>query len=224
MTLLSLAGGKPPAFAYSRVSTREQRLSIAAQEKAILAYCSYKGLDLQNIYSDVGVSGGIPLRQRPRGHALLAALEPGYHLVIHRLDRAWRNAKDCLTVCQALQTLGVEIHIVNMGIDLSGAFGQCFLTMAAAFAELERGLISERTKEGLAASDKPLGQAAFGYNRDRTLNPDEQKIITYMLNLKGRGLSCREIAHLLNDTGSRTRTGLPWDTARVKWTTRPNRT
>ena len=217
----SQAGGKPPAFAYSRVSTREQRLSLTSQEHAIISYCNYKGLELRNIFSDVGVSGGIPLEQRPRGNALLATLHPGSHFVTHKLDRAWRNAADCLNVCKDLQQRGVTIHIVDMGIDLSGAFGQCFLTMAAAFAELERNLISQRTKEGLAATNNPVGQASFGYNHDRTPNQNELDTLDMIFSLLDRGLSCREVADLLNDSGSTTRSGKSWDRARVKWISRP---
>ena len=204
------------ALAYSRVSTVEQILGLASQEAALIRYCEFKGLDLQNIYSDCGVSGKHPLRQRPRGNVLWETLQRGDHFVVHKLDRAWRSAKDCLDTVELLEDMGVTLHIVDMGLDVGTPMGKFFITVVAAFAELERNMISQRTKEGLAASNKVGGPPPFGYNLDRSENPDEQATISYIVTQRGIGRTYREIGKSLLEMGVPTRSGTPWSDRNVR--------
>lgn len=192
------------ALGYTRVSTTDQELSLVSQDKAIVAYCEFKGLQLLNLYTDRGTSGAHPLGQRPRGAALLRSLQPGNHVVIHKLDRAWRNARDCLATVEAWDKQQVTLHIVDMGMDLSTPIGRCFLTIAAAFAEMERAFISQRTKEGLAQSTKRLGNTPYGET------PAEGAAVQFALWCRRQGYSWSRTARALDRSGHPARSGRPW--------------
>ena len=89
---------------------------------------------------------------------LQAALEyvrPGDTLVVWKLDRLGRSAKELLTIAEDLHAHGVTVKIITG--KLSGTYspkgeGKFFFTMMAALAELERDIIHERTMAGLQAA------------------------------------------------------------------------
>ena len=70
------------------------------------------------------------------------------------LDRAFRSILNALTEVQALKKHGIEFQLLTMNIDTSYPIGEFFFTVVAAFAQLERQTISQRTKEGLRAAVK----------------------------------------------------------------------
>ena len=80
------------AVGYVRVSTEEQAkegVSLEAQQERIRAYAAMRGLELIEIYSEQGVSGKIPLRQRPEGMKLVTAIDKKHarHILTLKLDR-----------------------------------------------------------------------------------------------------------------------------------------
>ena len=93
--------------------------------------------------------------ERPGLTAALDYLRPGDTLVVWKLDRLGRSVKDVLTIADDLHARGVGVRILTG--KLSGSYsptgeGKFFFTMMAAFAELERDIIHERTMAGLAAA------------------------------------------------------------------------
>jgi DNA invertase Pin-like site-specific DNA recombinase len=202
------------ALAYLRVSTEEQILGLQAQNEAIRAYATFKGLDLQGTFTDAGVSGRHPLRQRPQGCAFYSRLRRGDHAVIHKLDRAWRNARDCLATVEQWEADGITLHIVDMSLDLSSPMGKCFLTISAAFAEMERNMISVRTKEGLAATARYLGGVPFGWRRGPQgkleADPGEVATCRLIVGLSSKGHAKKEVPGILQNLNI-TRRGKPWN-------------
>ena len=147
------------AAAYVRVSSQRQAdegVSIDAQIRRIKQYAQFKGLTLkdEDIFIDRGVSGGIPIWLRPQGGALHRKLlrEGIPHLISMKIDRMFRIVSDALITVDELSSEGTTLHIVDLHgepVDTSSATGRFFLTILAAMAEMERGLISERTKMGM---------------------------------------------------------------------------
>jgi DNA invertase Pin-like site-specific DNA recombinase len=87
--------------------------------------------------------------------AALDYVRPGDTLVVWKLDRLGRSVKDVLTICDDLHGRGIGVRILTG--KLSGTYsptgeGKFFFTMMAAFAELERDVIHERTMAGLNAA------------------------------------------------------------------------
>lgn len=69
-------------------------------------------------------------------------------MVALKLDRRFRDAADALVQTRVWDRAGIALHVVDMGgqsLNTASSMGRMFLTMTAAFAELERNLISERT-------------------------------------------------------------------------------
>jgi len=154
-------------YGYIRVSTQEQvdsGLSLAAQRQKISDFCRYKSFNLIEIIEDANVSASIPLSEREGGARLIASAATA--VVAVRLDRLFRDAHDCLGVTKDWNKRGISLHLLDLGVDTSSAMGRAFLTNAATYAELERNLISERTREALSQIKErggDLGAAPLGF-------------------------------------------------------------
>jgi hypothetical protein len=93
-------------FGYSSVSTSEQAdegVSLAAQAQQIAGYAMMKGWQVAEHFVERGVSGSIPLADRPEGKRLLTTIGKGDIVVSAKLDRAFRSAADALAVLEELK-------------------------------------------------------------------------------------------------------------------------
>ena len=130
---------------------------------------------------------------RPGLTAALDYLRDGDTLVVWKLDRLGRSVKDVLTIADDLHDRGVGVKILTG--KLSGSYspageGKFFFTMMAAFAELERDIIHERTMAGLAAA------RAQGRNGGRPTVMDADKLAAAQAR-RARGESPAQIAKAL---------------------------
>jgi DNA invertase Pin-like site-specific DNA recombinase len=127
---------------YGRVSTRDQNPD--AQRDALAA----AGCD--QVFTDKA-SG--KLARRPElDNALLSASRPGDQLVVTKLDRLGRSLEHLISLSGDLQARGVDLVVLDQGIDTSTALGRMFFQILGAIAEFEHALMSERTIDGLAAA------------------------------------------------------------------------
>ncbi len=199
------------AIAYIRVSTADQAetgQSLDNQEARLRAYCQAQGLDLHAVVRDEGVSAGIPFRDRPGGKQVLQHIIAGAGaLVVLKLDRIFRNTVDCLTSMDEFHTLGIQFHCLDFGgmpLSTNTAMGQFMLTMRSAFAQLEKEMIRERTRDAMAGMRRKglcVGQVPFGYRRqgDQVVEDPRrgtalQKILTHLR----AGRSLRQVADFHN--------------------------
>ncbi|MEV8523113.1 recombinase family protein [Streptomyces sp. NPDC052000] len=126
---------------YGRVSTSDQHPE--AQRDALTA----AGCD--QIFVDK-LSG--KLASRPELDKALVAVRDGDHLVITKLDRLGRSLRNLMDVGDDLRERGVELVVLDQGIDTATPMGQMFFHILGAFAEFEHSLMVERTKQGLEAA------------------------------------------------------------------------
>jgi DNA invertase Pin-like site-specific DNA recombinase len=127
---------------YGRVSTRDQHPE--AQHDALVA----AGCD--EVFIDKA-SG--KLARRPElDKALLSANRAGDQLVVTKLDRLGRSLEHLIELSRQLQATGVDLVVLDQGIDTATAVGRMFFQILGAIAEFEHALISERTMDGLAAA------------------------------------------------------------------------
>ena len=215
-------------IAYIRVSSKRQvddGVSLDAQKRRILEYVKFKGLKLadDDIIIEEGVSGGIPIWERPRGRLLKQKLSTGKYanLVSMKIDRMFRMTTDMLNTIDELSDAGIAIHIVDLNgeaVDTSTSMGRFFLTMVGAMAEMERGLISERTQEGmnqLKATHQKFTLSIYGWNakEDGSLTPNwfEQNVIDFMAwQVNENGMSATAVARFLNNKGLKGKRGGKW--------------
>ncbi|MFM9432211.1 recombinase family protein [Arthrobacter sp. MP_2.3] len=129
-------------FGYGRVSTRDQHPE--AQHDALSA------AGCQQVFLDTA-SG--KLARRPElDKALLSANRPGDQLVVTKLDRLGRSLENLIDLSNTLQERGVDLVVLDQGIDTSTATGRMFFQILGSIAEFEHALMSERTRDGLAAA------------------------------------------------------------------------
>jgi putative DNA-invertase from lambdoid prophage Rac len=138
-------------FGYSRVSTSEQAdegASLDLQQQQIAGYAMMKGWQVAEHFVERGVSGSIPLADRPEGHRLLATVGKGDAVVSAKLDRAFRSAADALAVLEELKDQGISLHLIDLGGDVTGnGISKMVFTILAAVAEGERDRIRERIRD-----------------------------------------------------------------------------
>ena len=126
---------------YARVSTPEQSCTLQ-REAPEQSGCV-------KVFAEVA-SGA--KAARPALTAALEYMRVGDTLVVWRLDRLGRSLGQLMTLMQTLQSRQIEFHSLVEAIDTTTATGQFFFQITGAFAELERNLIRERTRAGLASA------------------------------------------------------------------------
>ena len=200
---------------YVRVSSdmqAENGQSLEVQQHTLAGWAQMMGLSLDAVVIEAGVSGGVAFAERPEGGKLLASLTRGDTLVAVKLDRFSRDLFDCLGVSQQLQDRGVALYLldVNPADPVTGnGVSKLFMQMLGAFAEFERGRISERIKatkqRQKAKGEFSGGVAPFGWEYDdqKRLVPDpaQQAVIKRIRRMTDRGLSPHKISIKLREEG-----------------------
>lgn len=138
-------------YGYARVSTYGQATKGNSLEDQVKVL---KNEGCEKIYSEhfTGTKA-----DRPQFKELLSKLEAGDTLVVTKLDRFARSTTDAITTVKQLFKKGIKIHIINMGLVENTPTGRLIFTVLSAFAEFERDMIVERTKEGKAIAKQKEG-------------------------------------------------------------------
>lgn len=201
-------------YGYVRVSTTEQAnggLSLDTQRQQITGYAMMKGWQIAAFFVEAGVSGSIPLAERPEGQRLLAALNPGDVIITPKLDRAFRNAADALVTLEQFQQDKIDLHMIDLGGSVTGnGISKLVFTILSAVAENERDRIRERIRDAKRhraahriynGGRRPFGFDIEGEGKDRRLvpNPNEQAALTRGRALQSDGYTLREIALIWKD-------------------------
>lgn len=213
------------AVGYIRVSTEgqaEKGISLEAQRAKIEAYAALKDLSLVEIIEDAGISA--KSLNRPGMQRLLDMVHRKEidSVIILKLDRMFRNTVDALQTTQRFDKKGVALHSIQENLDTQSALGRFYFTLVASLAEMERGVIGERTKMAMARK-KEKGEvvsrfAPFGYSKDGNklvASQWEQSALKLMRSLKEAGKSFQQVADALNAKGITTKNGGAWDRTRV---------
>ena len=128
---------------YARVSTREDRQVFDRQVDALRA------TGCERIYDNRGSGASA---DRPGLKACLDYLRRDDVLVVLDLDRLGRLAGELIRLVDELEGRGVGFRALNTAFDTTTPMGRAFLQIQAAFAEMERNVIRQRVKEGIAAA------------------------------------------------------------------------
>jgi DNA invertase Pin-like site-specific DNA recombinase len=216
---------------YVRVSSENQinGTSLNIQQDRIQRYCQLKELELVNVYVDPGISGSIPISDRPEGSRLMESIRKKEisGIIISKLDRMFRSTIDCLQTVDQLDLLKVSLHIIDLGgtsIDSQSITGRFMLTVFAAAIEMEKGQIRERVASGRGKrirEQKRIGTIPFGYklgedNQTLIPNAKEYKALQLIRELRPQGISLPRIASTLNQQGYLTKHGKSWTHGHVQ--------
>jgi DNA invertase Pin-like site-specific DNA recombinase len=185
------------AAIYLRVSTHAKtssgdfRQNPDVQKDPLLKLASARGWTVFNIYSD-RMSGS--RSDRPAYRKLLDDARKGKFqvVVVLRLDRWARSLKELISSIEDLKAQGIEFVCADQPIDTTTAAGKLMYQIVGAFAEFERSLLIERTRDGIeyarengTKSGKSIGRQRRVFNRDLAVQ------------LRAEGMSYRDIARRL---------------------------
>jgi DNA invertase Pin-like site-specific DNA recombinase len=219
-------------IAYYRVSTDQQgrsRLGLDGQEAAVQTHAQNRGAKILRAYTEVETG---KRSDRPElATALADCRRSNATLIVAKLDRLSRNTRFLL----ALRDSTVRVLFCDLPQVPDGAVGRFLVIQLAAAAELEGGLVSERTKAALAAArarGRLLGAARPGaYRLKGGANPKAARragevsranaeaayvgLSDEIRRWRAGGQSLRAIATRLNDNGHTTRRGKPWNQTQI---------
>lgn len=133
-------------FAYIRVSTETQ--TYENQKYEICKYCASKGIRVDR-WTTESVSGTVEYERRALGRSL-SKMKKGDLLICTELSRLGRNMLMIMSILNLCCSKGVAIHTIKDNFDLADNINSKIIAFAFALAaEIERNLISQRTKEAL---------------------------------------------------------------------------
>lgn len=194
---------KKRAVGYCRISTLMQvdNTSLKDQEDKIKMYCKLHDIDLDKVFIDKAVSG--KSTDRPEYYAMINYIKENDidMIVVYKNDRIHRSLYNLLAMIYELQEHSVALVSVTEMFDTSTPQGMLFLQMLGSFAEFERAIINERTRNGRIARLKENkfvgGKPAFGYkineNGEFEIDEEESKIVKDIFKLRSKGISLAQI-------------------------------
>lgn len=178
---------------YLRVSTDRQ--TVENQKSVIRAYCNDKLKITVDDWIEVVMSSRKDLRDR-KIDELLSILSKDDKVIVSELSRLGRSTQEVLQTIEKLMNLHVELHIIKQNLTVNpnnknDFVSKAMITLFGLFAELERDLISQRTKEALTARKEQgvtLGKPKGTLQKSKY---DEHK--DRIVELKSLGLSLNKI-------------------------------
>jgi DNA invertase Pin-like site-specific DNA recombinase len=223
-------------YGYIRASTDKQIASPETQRHIIEDYASRIGRTVDRYFADPATSGKKPLHAREAGAELMAILRPRDTVIVARLDRLSRSFIGFAQILDAWTKLKVGIHLCDMPgghFDPDNPMSEMMIGILIVFANYERRLISQRTREGLLArklrGEKYCRWADYGWRWEKRFDtrlkkqvnvkvPDEHEraILRKVVELRTGGKSFDAIRQSLNYVmKARTRLGGEWTTGRI---------
>ena len=162
-------GEKKMKYGYARVSTRQQDL------EGQLRQLEEERCDRVYFEKITGTKS-----DRPEFQKLLQEIQTGDTLVVTKLDRFARSTQDALNTIKLLFEKGVRINVLNLGIIENTSTGRLIFTIFSAFADFERDLIVERTREG-----KEIAKQRPGFKEGKPRKFSQKQINLAMKLLEG---------------------------------------
>jgi len=137
-------------YGYARVSTASQLKQGNGMEVQVNELLQAGAVEIyQEVYTGVK-------NYRPQLNALLEVLQPKDILMVTKLDRIARTARQGMELVDKLISDGITVHVLNVGVLDESPSGKLIRNVLFSFAEFERDMLISRTQEGLAiAKEKP---------------------------------------------------------------------
>lgn len=138
---------------YGRASTIRQEISCEMQQQAVEDHVQrrmqdeWSGYEYAGFVRDEGVSGSVPLFERPGGSKLLRSLNRGDLIVVSNNDRAFRSVADLCHTLSILEDGKIDICILDLQVDSTTNSGRVMLQIMASLKEFERREIQRRNRE-----------------------------------------------------------------------------
>ena len=207
---------KKRAVIYCRVSTAMQGAadysSLEAQEDQLKAFCKGKDWVVIDIFKDMKSGGTL---ERDELNNLLSEAEKGKYdvIVVTKIDRLSRSLMDFKNITKRFNDLGLDFVSATQSIDTTTSGGRFMQDIFVAFAEFERNIIAERTRESMYQRAKQGhwngGYVILGYdvkNKKLEVNSKEAALVNKIFDYYIDNPSALEVAKRLNHEGKKTKT------------------
>lgn len=149
---------------YARVSTQEQ--DTQSQISAL------KSAGCELIFQEKA-SGG--RWDRPELQRLLQQLRKDDQVIVWKLDRLSRSLKDLLLTLEKIENTGADFRSITENIDTSTPAGRMMMQIVGSFAEFERAMLRERTRNGLEAARQ---DGRVGGRRPKLTSQQQKEIVS----------------------------------------------
>jgi len=221
------------AVIYIRVSSYgkdDPSTSPERQLEACTAYAEAKGWQVVRIVRDLNVSestGGLRL-ERPGLIEIRQLWGSIDAVIVARLDRLSRSVADFDAFVQEASSHGAAVVSVAESIDLTTPMGQFITNVIASLAQLEAGVVKERTMAGRAKA-RELGRwtgtpIPFGVTtaphpaggKQLVARPEEASLLRDVVRRLDDGVSLHSIVRWLNTTEHRPRRAAQWSTSIIR--------
>lgn len=211
---------------YTRKSTSEgldqDFTSLDAQRESAESYIASQKSEgwvmLPTLYDDGGYTGANT--DRPALQKLMADIKNGGIdcVVVYKVDRLSRSLLDFTHLLEFFEKHNVAFVSVTQAFNTNTSMGRLTLNILLSFAQFEREIISERTKDKMGAARKKGrwvgGIPILGYDLDRishklVINPKEAEIVRELFDIYIKEKSLLRTAVILNEKGYRRKTYAP---------------
>jgi site-specific DNA recombinase len=209
------------AAIYARKSTQQDGVADDAKSvvrqvdgaRAFIARQAGWTLDDRHIYTDDRVSGALFANRAEFSRLMRDAAAGAFGAVVFfDIDRFGRDGRKTMEALNTLADLGVEAWDYSTGqqVDLNSFEGETLTFLKARFAQQYREQVRKHTREAMrrkAEQSRVTGGTVFGYDNrrigkghvERTINPDEAKVVREIYERFAAGDGARTIAKTLND-------------------------
>ncbi|MGQ0797374.1 MAG: recombinase family protein [Methanobacteriota archaeon] len=207
------------AAVYCRVSTEDhakEGFSLEAQRRRLQDFCAARGWAVAGPYVDDGYSARST--DRPAYARMLTERDRWDVLLVIKMDRIHRNAKNFMLMMEDLASWDRQFASVQENFDTSTAMGRFVMDIIQRIAQLESEQIGERVYMGMAQKAKKgrgsLGSPhPYGYRIVEgcyVVEPREAETVRTIFRRRIEGDSLERIARALDDAGVPTKRGGPW--------------
>jgi DNA invertase Pin-like site-specific DNA recombinase len=180
-------------YGYIRASTDKQIASPDTQKQIIEDYAGRIGETVDRFFADPATSGKKRLQDRDAGRELMAILRPRETVIVARLDRLSRSFIGFAQILDSWVKLKVGIHLCDMPgghFDPDNPMSEMMIGIFIVFANYERRLISQQTREGLLArklrGEKYTRWAEYGRRWEKRLGPKRTSTSRSRMRTSGR--------------------------------------
>jgi DNA invertase Pin-like site-specific DNA recombinase len=170
---------KKSAFLYLWTSTTDQQNSIENQEKDLIEYCKKTDIEVVDKFIDFGKSGENTYN-RPEFKRMMALIEnseasPVDMILVTKLDRFARSMLDLLLKMEILVSKNIKLATLTNEFETRTAIGKMTFSILGVFAQFERDLIRERTREGYRAA---IAKGTMCHRPK--IDVDKKKVLSYI--------------------------------------------
>jgi DNA invertase Pin-like site-specific DNA recombinase len=194
-------------YAYYRVSSADQNYN--SQKLGVEEYCKRCGYHIDKEVIDDGISGTVKAKDRHLWKIVKEAQKDDW-VITSELSRIGRSTTDVLQTLNTLAKKGVNVYFVKQGMQLDQSpMGKMMTAILSAFAEMERDLISQRTKEGIDRAKREGKHVGRPFGSGNTHFKVEEEDIRLC---RRSGLNWKQIGRYLNiDRTTAMRYGKMWE-------------